>query len=221
VKILIIEDDEHITSLLQRTFVENGENVDTAYNGEEGEYLASSRLYDIIILDWMLPQKSGIEVLKTLRTRNVTTPILMLTAKGESSETVTGLRCGADDYLSKPFALQELEARVAALHRREIAKGSNHLSADDLFIDLDKKEVRKNGTKLILTLKEYELLLFFFRYKNVILSQEMLENRLWEKEEPISSNVVQVTVYTLRKKIGKEKIKNYRAMGYKFEINES
>jgi len=124
-KLLIIEDDENILFFLKRGFDEDGYIVDSALDGEDGIYLASTNSYDVIITDWMLPYKSGIEIIKFLREKKITTPILMLSAKGEIEDKVTGLQYGADDYLAKPFSYQELVARVEALHRRDISNGVN------------------------------------------------------------------------------------------------
>jgi len=217
-KLLIIEDDENILSLLQRAFSEDGYVVDSAMDGEEGEYLAVMNSYDIIILDWMLPLKDGIEVISSLREKKITTPTIMLSAKGETEDKITGLKYGADDYLSKPFSFAELEARVEALYRRNISQGVTLLKIGDIEIDSDNKIVEKNKQRVELTLKEYELLMFLFKNKNTYVSNFMIEEQLWSNQEYINSNVIQVTVYHLRKKLGKELIKSNRGLGYKVEI---
>lgn len=217
-KLLIIEDDENIQSFLKRGFKEEGYIVDVASDGEDGEYMAGSSNYDVIILDWMMPQKNGIEVIRSLKQKNIITPTIMLTAKDSIDDKVVGLTVGADDYLSKPFSFKELHARVLALYRRSISKGNNTVTVKDIEIDIDKKTVKKGGTELILTQKEYELLLFLVKNKNCSVSNSMIEEQLWSDEEYINSNVIQVTVYNLRKKIGKELIKSSRGLGYKIEI---
>lgn len=217
-KILIIEDDENIQSFLKRGFKEEGYIVDTASDGEDGEYLATTIKYDVIVLDWMMPLKNGIEVLESLKQKNIPTPTIMLTAKGEIDDKVTGLTKGADDYLSKPFSFKELHARVIALYRRTLSSGNNSITVKDLQIDIDKKIVKKNNTELVLTQKEYELLLFLIKNKNASVSNSMIEEQLWNDEEYINSNVIQVTIYNLRKKIGKEFIKSSRGLGYKVEV---
>jgi DNA-binding response OmpR family regulator len=217
-KLLIIEDDENILSFLKRGFKEEGYVVDSASDGEDGEYLATTTNYDVIVLDWMLPLKSGIEVLESLKQKNIQTPTIMLTAKDEIDDRVTGLTKGADDYLSKPFSFKELLARVQALYRRSVSKGSNILKIKDLQIDIDKKLVKKDTQELDLTQKEYELLLFLIKNKNASVSNSMIEEQLWNDEEYINSNVIQVTIYNLRKKIGKEFIKSSRGLGYKVEV---
>jgi len=217
-KILIVEDDKNILSLLERGFVEGGNIVDKATDGEDGEYLAKIMQYDVIILDWMLPKKSGIEVLKSLRESNITTAILILTAKGEIHNKVDGFNNGCDDYLSKPFNFEELQARVYALYRRSLFSSSNIIVLQNIVIDISKKIVMMDKQKIDLTLKEYQLLLYLVQNKNSFVSKMMIEDMLWNNEKFVSSNVVQVTIYNLRKKIGKEYIKSFRGLGYKIEI---
>lgn len=218
-KLLIIEDDINILSFLKRGFEEDGYILDSATNGDDGEYLACINSYDIIILDWMLPLKNGIEVLKSLRTKNILTPILMLTAKGEIKDKIQGLKGGCDDYLSKPFSFDELEARIEALYRRSLFfNATNKIQFQDITIDIDTKIVTKNNIKLNLTSKEYELLMFLIKHKNSFVSKPQIEVGLWNNEEFINSNVIQVTIHNLRKKIGKEFIKSFRGLGYKIEV---
>ncbi len=218
-KLLIIEDDKDILSLLTRGLKEAHHTIDTAQNGEDGEYLASINQYDIIILDWMLPLKSGIEVLQSLRNQNITTSILMLSAKGESKDKIEGLRNGSDDYLAKPFNFAELEARLEALYRRTTLNNNlNTIEFYDIQIDLNNKTVSKQNVIVNLSLKEYELLIFLIKHKNSYVSKPMIEDNLWNNEEFVNSNVIEVTIYNLRKKIGKDIIKNFRGMGYKIEI---
>ncbi len=218
-KILIVEDDDNILSLLKRGFEEEGFVIDTASDGEDGEYLATTNSYDVIILDWMLPIKSGIEIIESIRAKSISTPTIMLTAKTEIDDRVLGLTKGADDYLSKPFSFKELLARVQALYRRVVSVNSgNKIELKDIVIDLDAKIISKDGQAIVLTQKEYELLLFLVKNKNATVSNGMIEEQLWNDEEYISSNVIQVTIYNLRKKIGKEFIKSFRGLGYKIEV---
>lgn len=217
-KILIVEDDENILSFLQRGFEEEGFIIDSASDGLDGEYLATSNHYDIIILDWMLPNKSGIEILDSVRDKDISTPIIMVTAKDEIDDKVMGLTKGADDYMGKPFSFKELKARAQALYRRSISQGSNTIKIKNITIDIDAKQIKKDDTELTLTQKEYELLLFLSKNKNKIVSNSMIEEQLWNNEEYINSNVIQVTIYNLRKKLGKEFIKSTRGLGYKVEV---
>lgn len=217
-KILIVEDDENILSLLQRGFEEEGYIIDSSSDGDEAEYLITTNSYDVIILDWMLPSKSGIEILQSIREKKITTPIIMLTAKDEIDNRVLGLTSGADDYMCKPFSFKELQARAIALYRRSISSNTNIIHIKDLTIDIDAKNVKKENTDLLLTQKEYELLLFLIKNKNKIVSNAMIEEQLWSNEEYINSNVIQVTIYNLRKKISKDFIKSSRGLGYKLEV---
>jgi DNA-binding response OmpR family regulator len=217
-KILLIEDDENILSFLSRGLKEDNHTVETSVDGEEGEYLALVNTYDLIVLDWMLPNKNGIEVLANLRNASISTPILMLTAKSEIEDKVLGLNSGADDYLSKPFSYLEFMARIEALYRRSLSGGSNLIIFKDLSIDINKKIIKKDNQEILLTAKEYELLLFLIKNKNSMISNSMIEEQLWNNEEFINSNVIQVTIYHLRQKIGKDYIKSFRGLGYKIEI---
>jgi len=217
-KILIVEDDENILSLLKRGFEEEGYIIDSSSDGEEAEYLITTNSYDIIILDWMLPTKSGIEILKSIRQQNIPTPVIMLTAKDEIDNRVLGLTSGADDYMCKPFSFKELQARATALYRRSISSNTNIIQIKDLTIDIDAKNVKKDNVDILLTQKEYELLLFLIKNKNRTVSNAMIEEQLWGNEEYINSNVIQVTIYNLRKKISKDFIKSSRGLGYKIEV---
>ena len=217
-KILIIEDDENILAVLKRGFEEEDYVIDTALDGEEGEYVALTNSYDMILLDWMLPFKNGIDVLQSLREKRIVTPIIMLTAKDDIDDKVMGLTFGADDYLSKPFSFKELLARVNALYRRSLSSTTNSLKIKNISIDIDSKMVMKDNTPIILTQKEYELLLFLVKNKNRLVSNPIIEEQLWNNEEYINSNVIQVTVYNLRKKLGKDFIKSSRGFGYKIDV---
>jgi len=216
-KILIVEDDVHIVSFLTRGFSEDGYLVENSTEGREGEYMATTNTYDIIILDWMLPGKSGIEILQSLRQNKIKTPIIMLTAKDEISDKVTALKKGADDYLTKPFAYEELRARVEALYRRSAMEGNNSITIQDITLDLDAKTIQKGDNTISLSQKEFELLLFLVKHKNSMVTTTMIEEQLWGIDHITHSNVVQVTIYHLRKKVGKTFIKSFRGMGYKIE----
>lgn len=217
-KVLIIEDDENILAVLKRGFEEEEYIIDTALDGEDGEYLALTNSYDMILLDWMLPLKNGIEVLESLRKKNIVTPIIMLTAKDDIDDKVMGLTIGADDYMSKPFSFKELLARANALYRRALSSSTNTIQIQDITIDIDSKRVHNGEKEIVLTQKEYELLLFLVKNKNKSISNSLIEEQLWNNEEYINSNVIQVTIYNLRKKLGKNFIKSSRGFGYKIEV---
>ena len=215
--LLIIEDDRDILSFLKRGLEEEDFNVDTAENGEIGEYKALENIYDVIIIDWVLPDKDGIGVIKSIR-KEKNTPILMLTAKGTLNDKIESFKSGVDDYLIKPFEFEELLLRIEALYRRSLNSGENIIKIKDLEIDIESKEVKKEGKIIKLNNKEYELLLFMIKNKNQIISNDMIKEYLWKETEYINSNVIAVTMYNLRKKIGKEFISNIRKIGYKLEI---
>jgi len=216
-KLLIIEDDENILYLLKDGFEEENFIVETADSGEDGLYLASMHNYDVIVLDWMLPQISGIQILEKLRNQNINTPIIMLTAKDEVKNKVEGLKHGADDYLSKPFSFEELQARIEALYRRTSFKSSNTIQIQNFTIDTSKKIVTFKYQIIDLSAKEYELLMFLVKNKNSYVSKFMIEEQLWTSEEIRTSNVIEVTIFKLRKKLSKELIKNFKGLGYKIE----
>lgn len=216
-KILIIEDDTNILSLLKEYFKEEGFIIDIAKNGEDGEYLATINQYDIIILDWMLPKKSGIEILKTLRNKNISTPVIMLTAKGDIEDKINGLKTGADDYLAKPFSLEELQARIEAIYRRIVANGKNIITIKDVVIDMDKKIVMKKSSVINLTAQEFDLLMLLVKRKNSYVSKMMIEEYLWTNEKYKKSDSIPVLIYHLRLKLGKDFIKSIKGLGYKIE----
>ena len=216
-KLLLIEDDKKIVSFLQRGLIEDGFKIDIAKNAEDGEYLAIQNNYDVIILDWMLPDGDGLEILQKIR-KEKATPIIMLTAKDKLKDKLSGLRNGADDYLTKPFEYDELVARIEVLYRRNLSDGKNIIKIYDLEIDINSKTIKKNNSYIKLTAKEYELFIFLLKNKNKIVSHSMIENELWNDEQYINSNVISVTIYHLRQKIGKEIIKSYRGVGYSIEI---
>jgi DNA-binding response OmpR family regulator len=216
-KLLVIEDDAAILELLKRGLEEEGMVVDVATNGEDGEYLAEVNHYDIIILDWMLPKKSGIEILKEIRDKNIKTPVLMLTAKDAMENKLEGLNEGADDYLTKPFNFDELIARINAIYRRSALKGSDKIVIGDIEVDFESKLVKKDGKIVNLTAKEFEFLEFLLANRGSLVSTEMIQDQLWNSEEFVNSNVIQVIVYRLRNKLGKDLIKSKRNMGYFIE----
>jgi len=217
VKILTVEDDLNILYLLKENFKEEGFIIDIAENGDDGEYLATVNQYDIIILDWMLPKKSGFEVLKTLRNKNIITPVIMLTAKGDIDDKIKGLKTGADDYLAKPFSLQELQARIEAIYRRVATNGQNIIAIKDVVIDMDKKIVMKKSSVIDLTAQEYELLMLLVKRKNSYVSKMMIEEYLWTNEKYKKSDSIPVLIYHLRLKLGKDFIKSIKGLGYKIE----
>jgi len=202
-KILVVEDDERVARFIQRGLQEEGHAVDVAFDGEEGEFLGEVNEYDLIILDVMLPKKSGITVCRELRERGVNTPILMLTARDAVEDKVRGLDAGADDYLTKPFAFEELLARVRALLRRGSEVKTPILKIADLELDPMRRRVVRAGKPIRLTSKEYALLEYMMRNPNRVLSRTRIAEHVWDMNFDPESNVIDVYISHLRAKIDK------------------
>ena len=200
-RLLLVEDNKRLSDSLRLTLEDDGYAVDVAYDGLDGEEMGLMQAYDILILDIMLPGKDGIEVCKALRNQRVRTPVLMLTARDALEDRVLGLDSGADDYLVKPFEVDELRARVRALLRRESVAKTGILQIGDLLLDPATHTV-KRGDKLIeLTAKEFSLLEYMMRHPNHLITREMAEEHLWSYENIVASNVVDVYIRRLRRKI--------------------
>jgi DNA-binding response OmpR family regulator len=200
-RLLLIEDDRKAAKLHARGLREEGFVVDVAPTGEEGEEQATVNEYDVIVLDWLLPGKDGIAVCRTLRTRDLSTPILMLTAKDDLSDRVTGLHTGADDYLTKPFAFAELLARIRALLRRSRHAKPVVLRLGDLTLDPTTRRVTRGGAPLALTSKEFAILEVLMRSDGEIVSRTRLVERVWDEASEVLDNLVDAHVSHLRKKI--------------------
>jgi DNA-binding response OmpR family regulator len=201
VRILLVEDNRRMSHSIRLSLIDDGYAVDTAFTGPEGEELAEITPYDAIILDIMLPDKSGLEVCRDLRKKRINIPILMLTARDAVEDRVAGLDSGADDYLVKPFAIAELRARLRALLRRESEDKSGQLRLGDLVLDPATHFVQRGGQPVELTAKEYSLLEYFMRNPNRLITREMAENHIWSYDFQTSSNVVDVYIRRLRRKI--------------------
>ncbi|ANA79050.1 DNA-binding response regulator [Paenibacillus glucanolyticus] len=219
-RILIVDDDEKIISMLRRGLAFEGYDVLTASNGAEGLKVILSEEPDVVVLDVMMPQVDGFEALRRLREGGSTIPVLMLTAKDEVENRVKGLDTGADDYLVKPFALEELLARVRALLRRKTGDdSSNHrLTYEDLTMDTDAREVIRSGQRLELTAKEFELLHLFMQNPKRVLSRDLIMDKIWGYDYSGESNVLEVYIAMLRQKTeehgGKRLIQTIRGAGY-------
>lgn len=200
-RILLVEDDRRLNQSLKMSLVEEGYAVDAAFDGEEGEAFTETAPYDAIILDVMLPLKDGLAVCRTLRLRRINTPILLLTARDAVEDRVCGLDSGADDYLVKPFALHELLARLRALLRRTAAQKTGLLTLGDLTVNPATHDVERGGEHIKLNAKEFALLEFFMRHPNQVLTREMIESHIWSYDFISASNVVDVYVRRLRRKI--------------------
>jgi DNA-binding response OmpR family regulator len=201
VRVLLVEDNHRLSHSLSRGLVDEGYAVDVAYDGEEGEMLAEVTPYDAIIMDVMLPRKDGLETCRTLRRKGNNTPIIMLTARDAVEDRIQGLDSGADDYLVKPFAIGELCARLRAVMRREASDRKAVLAVADLIADPATHFVERAGRSIGLTAKEYALLEYFMRHPNRVITRDMVETHIWNYDFECTSNVVDVYVRRLRRKI--------------------
>lgn len=217
-KILVIEDDPTVGQFVKRGLEEQRWTVDLAENGNDGESLAITGDYDLIILDMRLPGKSGMEVLHDLRARNFQRPVLVLTAQDAVDAKVQTLRAGADDYVTKPFAFEELLARVEALARRPRAMASPLMQVADLTLDIDTREVRRCDSPIELTPKEYTVLEYLMRHHGRVMSRTLITEYAWGYHFDPGTNIVDVVINHLRKKIDadhdKKLISTVRGVGY-------
>jgi two-component system OmpR family response regulator len=214
-KILVVEDDAKVGPFLVRVLTEEGYVVDACRDGEAAVGQAGSGIYDLLLLDWMLPGADGVTVCRTLRERGVTTPVLMLTARGEVAERVIGLEAGADDYLVKPFELDELLARVRALLRR--ANGHSRLVVGPIEIDRIARRVSVAGNRVELTTREYALLVYLAESAGDVVPRTTLLAEVWGTSFDPGSNLVEVQVSRLRDKLGEHAaiIDTVRGLGYR------
>ena len=217
-RILVVEDEKKVAKFLQQGLEEEHYAVDVAHDGERGEFLASNEQYDLIILDIMLPKKDGLAVLKSLRGKKINAPILMLTAKNAINDKVDGLDSGADDYMTKPFAFEELLARARSLLRRGGSEKSAALKIADLQLDTISHKAQRAGKNIDLTAKEYALLEYFLRNKNRVLTRTLIAEHIWNYNFDTGTNVIEVYVNHLRSKIDdgytKKLIQTVRGVGY-------
>ncbi len=217
-RILLVEDERRLSNVVKKGLIEEGFAVDQAFDGEEGQYLAESESYDGVILDIMLPKLDGLEVCRELRKKKITVPILMLTAKSQLENKVTGLQTGADDYLTKPFAFIELKARLQALLRRSHNQTDMNLKIDDLELDPIKHVAKREGKIIILTPKEFSILEFLMRHQNEVVTRTQITEHVWDYSYDSLSNVVDVFIATLRRKVDSESknklIQTIHGVGY-------
>jgi DNA-binding response OmpR family regulator len=217
-KILVIEDDPTVGQFVKRGFEEQRWGVDLVANGDDGEARAMSEEYDVVILDMRLPGKSGAQVLHDLRARGFERPVLILTAQDAIDSKVETLRAGADDYVTKPFAFEELLARVEALSRRPRARMTPVLKVADLSINLDTREVTRGGHAIELTPKEYTVIEYLMRHAGRVMSRTLITEYAWGYHFDPGTNIVDVVINHLRKKIdansAKKLIHTIRGVGY-------
>lgn len=218
-KLLLAEDDVKLAEYLVRNLKASGYVVECADNGVDAEFLAIEEDFDCIILDLGLPQKPGLEVLRSWRTQKLETPVLILTARDSWQERVDGLRAGADDYLGKPFKIEELLARLEAVLRRRFGRADNSLRLDDIELDIDARTVTmSDGGSTRLTAIEFRLLRYLMLNPDRILSKTELSEHVYEEEQIKDSNVIEVYVNRLRSILGKERITTHRGQGYRLSV---
>jgi two-component system OmpR family response regulator len=213
-RILVIEDEPDLLAIVSQSLREQGYAVDTAANGREGLFKAVDGHYDAIVLDVMLPVMDGWSVLRQLRVEGHTVPVLVLTARDALQDRVTGLDLGADDYLVKPFELDELHARLRALMRRAAGKASPIIELGDVQIDLTKRSVLKSGHPVPLTPREFSLVQLLAMHRGELVSRSMIYEHMFDEEDDSLSNLIDVHVSNLRKKLGKDLIVTRRGHGY-------
>ena len=223
-RILVVEDEKSLNKVITKRLENAGYSVDSCFNGEEALHFASVGEFDAIVMDIMMPEINGIEAVKRLRARNDATPVIFLTAKDSVSDRVTGLDSGAEDYLVKPFAFEELLARIRVLTRKFAGNATNTFTIADLTLDTVSKTVTRGGENIKLSAKEYEILEYMILNRGIVLSREKIENHVWNFDYSGGTNVVDVYIRYLRKKIDDEHdvklIHTIRGMGYVLKVEE-
>ncbi len=217
-RLLLVEDDETLSRSLKADLEKAGFAVDTANNGEDAEFMGTEEPYDAVILDLGLPVKSGLDVLKTWRDDNLKTPVIILTARGAWHEKVEGFKAGADDYLAKPFHVEELLVRINAMIRRfHDHTGEETLCVNGLTLDENRQSVTtEDGKTFALTGVEFRLLRYFMLHSEIVLSKSTLTEHVYNYDSDKDSNVIEVYIKRLRQKLGKEMIHTRRGQGYVF-----
>ena len=200
-RLLIVEDEKHLNKTLTERLTKSGYSVDSCFDGEDALYYIENTAYDVIILDVMMPKLNGFEVLKIIREKGISTPVLMLTARDSDEDVINGLNLGANDYLTKPFSFDILCARIRAMCRTKDNISSNILSVADLSINISTRTVQRGGKIIELSAKEYSILEFLMRNAGIVVSKEKIEENIWNYEYEGSSDVIKVYIHHLRKKI--------------------
>lgn len=217
-KILLVDDERALTDALATILKQNKYSVDCAYNGEEGLDYALCGVYDLIILDIMMPKLDGFSVLRTLRQKKIDTPVLILSAKGELNDKIYGLNCGADDYLTKPFASEELLARVKALLRRKEKFTGDLLSFNDVVLDRDTFEMVNGEKRIALGKKEFQIMEILFLNQGKIINKNVFIEKIWGYDSEAEYNTIEVYISFIRRKLlainSKTEIKSVRGLGY-------
>jgi DNA-binding response OmpR family regulator len=218
-RLLVVEDEKKIADLLKTGFRDRGHDVEISPDGERALRLALSKPYDAIILDIMLPGTDGLSVLRSLREQKIATPVMILTARGDVSDRVEGLKLGADDYIAKPFSVEEVVARVRALVRRVTGESISLYKVGDLTLDLVSREVKRGNRRVLLTGREFRILEHLMRATGRVLTRTQIIERVWEYRFDPGTNLVDVYIQRLRRKIDdREKVKliqTVRGVGYR------
>jgi len=214
-RILVVEDDKELNRQISESLTDAGYVVDRAYDGEEGHYLGESEPYDAVVLDIGLPQMDGISVVERWRRADRKMPVLMLTARDRWSDKVAGIDAGADDYVTKPFHIEEVLARVRALIRRAAGHASSELTCGPLRLDTKSSKADINGVPLKLTSHEFRLLAYLIHHMGEVVSRTELVEHLYDQDFDRDSNTIEVFVGRLRKKLGVDLIETVRGMGYR------
>lgn len=219
-KILVVEDEQQVSSFIRKGLEEQGFGVDVSLDGNEGLLFATTRQYDVIVLDIMLPGRDGLSILKSLRKQKHTVPVILLTARAELDDRVEGLDLGADDYLTKPFYVEELVARIHAVVRRATGKQLSVLQAEDLVVNLISREVSRGGRPVRLTAREFGLLEYLMRAPGRVFTRTQIIEHVWGYDFDPNTNLVDVYIQRLRKKIRgdseEDLIETLRGVGYRF-----
>lgn len=216
-RLLVVEDDQDLSERLKQALSSQGFAVDMADNGVDGQFMGEVEPYDLVILDLGLPRRPGLEVLHNWRTQQRVFPVLILTARDAWHERVDGFKAGADDYLGKPFHIEELVVRIKALIRRSAGNASPHLQVAGLTLDEERQLiVRDDGTEVALTGTEFRLLRYFMHNADRVLSKSRLTEHVYEQEAEHESNLIEVYVRRLRDKLGRQHIETLRGQGYRF-----
>ena len=217
-KILVVEDEKDLNRVITKHLKKNNYSVDSCFDGEQALDYVLYGEYDLIITDIMMPKIDGYELIKQLRVKGNSTPVIMLTAKDSLDDKILGLDSGADDYIVKPFEFDELLARIRVLIRRNYGFATNIIQVDDVVLDISKKQVTRSGESIVLTGKEYEVLEYLFKNKTGIISREQILNHVWDYDYKGASNIIDVIVKNIRKKldVGSKKpiIHTKRGLGY-------
>lgn len=218
-KVLVVEDEKRIASLVRKELEARGFVVDVVHHGDEGYALALERPFDVLVLDIMLPGRDGLSILRNLRARGMTVPVLLLTARGELNERLEGLNLGADDYLTKPFFVEELAARVQALGRRASGHAQSLLSVGDLRLNLLTRDVTRGARRIDLTNREFTLLECLMRSPGRVFTRAQILEQVWDSHFDPGTNLVDVYVQRLRRKVDDEAperlIETLRGVGYR------